>query len=156
MKHQKGFSLLEVVIALGFLMTLTVAVTTMLRAGFDVKEGLSQRARVLHRMSVAMDKVARDLEHVFLVPPKDTLRNGIGRSTKTVFAIEEGGDTDRLLMTTKSKRPRIKGKPESDLTFIVYEIGDAKDIPGRKNLYRAESSVIPLDLKEEPSSYHGA
>ena len=52
----RGFSLIEVVITIGILMSLTLVVALMLRSGFDVKEGLSERAKMVHRLSVATSK----------------------------------------------------------------------------------------------------
>ena len=48
LRGQKGFSLLEVMLSLGFLMTIIIGVTEMLKSSFDMKAGLSQKARVLH------------------------------------------------------------------------------------------------------------
>lgn len=148
--RQSGFSLIEVVITVGILMTLTIAVASMLKAGFDVKEGLSQKSKVVHRMSVAMAKMADDVQHAFFVSAKDVAKNGIGRTMKTVFKIDKVSAGDKLSLTTKTHRALVAGAAESELTYVIYELRDAKDAPGRKDLYRAETPFIPSDLKEEP------
>jgi hypothetical protein len=149
--RQAGFSLLEVVITIAIMMTLTVAVASMLRGGFEVKEGLSQRAKLIHRMQVAIDRIAKDVELAFLVSTvKDQNKNPMQRRTKSIFKIDRFGGGEKLLVTTKTHRPIVKGSYESDMTFVVYELRDAPDAAGRKHLYRGESPVIPEDLKEEP------
>lgn len=148
-KRESGFSLLEVVITIGIMMSLTMAVASMLRGGFEVKEGLSQRSKVIHRLTVAMTKLSADIQEAFLVSTKDVAKNGIGRNMKTVFRIEKTGSGDKLALTTKTHRPMQAGTHESELTYVTYELLDTKDATGRKDLYRSESPYIPADLRED-------
>lgn len=153
-RSSRGFSLIEVVITIAIMMSLTIAVASMLKSGFEVKEGLSQKSKVVHRLQVAMDRIARDLEHAFLISTvKDQNKNPLQRRTKTLFKIDRSGGTDRLLLTTKTHRPLLAGANEADLTFVVYQLKDAQDAAGRKHLYRAESPVIPEDFKDEPTPH---
>ncbi len=113
MNHSKkdaGFSLLEIVITIGILMSLTIAVASMLRSGFDVKAGLSQKSKVSHRLSVAMQRVANDIQHSFFVSTKSSHKNGIGRQMKTIFKIDKiGAKGDKLLLTTAAWRSLARG-----------------------------------------------
>jgi hypothetical protein len=147
---QAGFSLIEVIITLGILMSLTIAVASMLRSGFEVRQGLSQRAKVVHRLSVAINKISADVQEAFFVSPKDNVKNDIGRRTKGVFKLDKQGSGDRLALTTKTHQANRAGANEADLTYVVYELRDAKDSPGRKDLFRGEAPYIPEDLKDEP------
>jgi len=146
---QAGFSLLEVVITIGILMTLTIGVASMLKSGFEVREGLGERAKTLHRLSVVVGRLSDDLQHAFLVSQKDQIRGGIDRNMKTVFRLEKSLG-DKLSLTTMTHRPLQISANESEFTFVVYQLKDSKEAPGRKDLYRAETPVVPLDLKEEP------
>ena len=147
-----GFTLIEVVISIAILMALTIAVAQMMRSGFDIKAGLSERARVVHRLSTAMGKMADDVQHAFLVSAKDQVRNGIDRNMKTMFKLEKSGTGgDKLSLTTTTHKPNKAGAYESEFTFVVYELKDSKEQPGRKDLFRAETPAVPLDLKEAPS-----
>ncbi len=149
---QAGFSLIEVVITVAILMTLTIAVAVMMRNGFDVRQGLSDRARVLHRLTVSMEKIGNDLQHTIFVSTKDGDRNGIDRTVKTVFKVEKSGvNGDKLWFTTMTHQPLLANAYESDLTMVVYTLKDSKTAAGRQDLYRAETPVIPLDVKEEPT-----
>jgi len=151
-KSQAGFSLIEVVITVAILMTLTIAVAVMMRNGFDVRQGLSDRARVLHRLTVGMEKIGNDLQHTIYVSTRDGDRNGIDRTVKTLFKVEKSGvNGDKLSLTTMTHQPILANSYESDLTMVVYALKDSKTAPGRQDLYRAETPVIPLDIKEEPS-----
>lgn len=152
MRHARnsGFSLLEVVITIGILMSLTIAVASMLRAGFEVKEGLSEKAKMVHALSVVIAKMSSDVEQTFFVSARDVAKNGIGRTMKTVFRTEKNSAGDKLALTTKTHRPIVASAFEPDLTYVVYEVRDAKDAPGRKHLYRGEAPYIPSDLRDDP------
>lgn len=145
-----GFTLLEVVITIGIMLGLTLAVASMLRSGIDVKTALSEKSKVLHRMTIIMDRLTMDIQHTFYVSAKDTLKNGIERSMKTLFKIDKQGTNDRLSLTTKTHKTIHAGRYESDLTYVVYELRDSQQTPGRKDLYRGETPYIPQDLTEEP------
>jgi type II secretion system protein J len=149
-REQSGFTLIEVVITVAILMSLTIAIASMLRSGFEVKTGLSEKAAMLHRLSVVMDKVARDVQFAFYVSLKDADKNGIDRKMKTIFKIDKGSPGDKLTLTTKTHQPIRSGAPESEFTYVIYELKDSQDQPGRKDLYRAETPAIPLDLRDEP------
>lgn len=150
-QSQAGFSLIEVVITIGILMSLTLAVASMLRAGFDVKAGLSQQSKVTHRLGVAMQKVVDDLQHIFFVSQKVQYKNPTSRKMKTIFKIDKNGSKgDKLTLTTKTHQSIVAGRFESDQTLVTYELQDSKDVPGRTHLYRGEFPFIPADLREEP------
>lgn len=149
--QRNGFSLIEVVITIGILMSLTLAVASMLRSGFDVKAGLAQKAKVSHRLSVAMQKISDDVQHTFFVSTKSSFQNPIERKMKSIFKIDKNGSKgDRLNLTTKTHRAIVRGKFESDLTYVVYEIKESKDVPGRSHLFRGEFPYIPADLRDDP------
>lgn len=151
--RQAGFSLIEVVITIGILMTLTLAVASMLRGGFDVKAGLSQQSKVAHRLQIAMQRIVDDLQHAYMLSPKiDKGKiNFAERKIKALFKIDKvGSKGDKLTLTTKTHRAMIAGRHESDLTLVSYELQDAQDAPGRTHLYRGSFPYIPADLREEP------
>jgi type II secretory pathway component PulJ len=146
-----GFSIIEVMITMAILLALIVAVSSMLRTTVDLKMSLSRDARITQRLSVAMAKVAWDIEHAFVVDRNDASRGGFGRRFKTIFKIEKSGDTDKLRMTITGNISGSPGAPLGDTAYVVYEVRDSEDIPGRKNLYRGISSATKEDLKEDPT-----
>jgi hypothetical protein len=125
----------------------------MLRNGFDIRQGLSDKARAIHRLTVSMEKLGNDLQHAFYVSPKEGDRNGIDRTMKTIFKVEKSDiNGDKLWFTTMTHRPMLTNVYESEFTMVVYQLKDSKTAPGRHDLFRAETPVVPLDIKEEPAS----
>src|SRR5690606_5117270 len=96
-----------------------------------------------------LDKMAADVQHAFLTNPKDLSKYAAMRRMKSIFRIEKSGSGDKLALTTKTHRPMVAGAYEAELTFVTYELLESKDAPGRKDLYRGETKVIPEDFKEE-------
>ena len=123
----------------------------MLRGGFEIRDGLSQRSLVMHRLSMVMGRAADDLQHTFFVTTKDQARNGIGRRTKAIFKIDERSEKDTLELTTRTHRPLLAGSHEGDITYVKYALQDSQRASGRTDLYRGETAVLPEDFREEPA-----
>ena len=147
-KH--GFSLLEVMITMAILLALVVGVSSMLRSSIDLKMALSRDARITQRLSTSMTKVAWDIEHAFVIDRNDASRGGFGRRFKTIFKIDKIGDGDKLSMTITGNVSGSPGSPKGDTAYVVYEVRDAANTPGRRHLYRGISSATREDLKENP------
>ncbi len=107
LKDQSAFTLFEVILSIGILLSLSVASTNMIRGAIDMKGALAQRAGITHRLSVVMQKVVNDLQHVFIISTLKTEFNYGGRTTKALFRITPDGDNHKLAMTTMSHRPMI-------------------------------------------------
>ena len=153
--NQSGFSLLEVVITLAILVTMIYAVSMLMRASFDVRRELSQEAKVTHRLNVALQRIAYDLAHTFVIDSRVAARNNLTQSgRRTVFKVERGEKGDKLAMTYMGHRPRHAHSKESDVSYVVYEVRSSKnsDHPGRTHLYRGEYPRIPDDVRrvEDP------
>lgn len=148
--NEDGFSLLEVMITMSILLGLVVGVATMMRSSVDVKMALARDSRITQRLSVAMTRISWDIEHAFVVGLNDTARGGSERRFKTIFKIDKTGDSDRLQMTITGNVPGAPGSPNGDTAYVVYEVRDAQDSPGRKHLYRGLTEAVREDLKEDP------
>lgn len=149
-QNERGFTLLEVILALSILLTLSVATTGLLRGTIEMRGTLSQQAETTHRLSMVMQKVTQDLEHAFIISTLRQEYNYVGRATKTVFRISLKGDNSELALTTMTRQPRMANAGESDQTYVVYRIEEDRDAPGHYNLLRGESKVLPDSFKDDP------
>ncbi len=147
-RSNSGFTLLEVMITLTILVTMVYTVAQLIRSGFDVKEALSQKAKITHRFDVVMDALSKDISGAFIVSVKDTVRTTSGQK-RTIFKISKQGDSDTIAATYVGHRAIRENAKESDISYFRYEVRESKKEPGRKNLYRGESIRVPKDLNEE-------
>ena len=151
-KDQQAFSLLEVVITLAILVTVIFAISNLMRNTFDVKVALSQKNKVTNRVNRAMQKISYDLGHAFLLHPRWQVHRTDGVS-RTHFSIKKNSKGDRLAMTYMGHEAIKANSPESDLSYLVYELRPSPKFPHRKDLYRGELLRIPekdFRFKDDP------
>jgi len=148
--NQAAFTLIEVILTVAIMMTLTIAVVVMMRGVIEVRQGLSVEGRITQRLNNAMETVARDISHALLISKNDKTRYSFDRNMKTVFKVEAGAETDKLMLTTISHRPLRANSHEPDQVYVVYQVSESEDVPGRKNLYRGWMPITNKDLKEDP------
>lgn len=151
-ENQKGFSLLEVMIALGIILTLALALTSTLRSGLDMRETLSQRVQVTHRASVAMQRIVQDLQHAFFISELDLNRYGEKpkRKMKPIFRVHMRGGGDELFLTTSSFQPTLANQKQGDIGLVFYRLQTSHQNADRTHLYRGSFGRIPENFKEEP------
>jgi len=137
---------------MSILMALVVGVASMLRSSIDVKQALARESRITHRLSLAINKITRDVEQAFITGLNDEHRGGANRRFKTIFKIDKSGGSDKLYLTVSGQLPNRKDSQQTDAQFIVYEVRDARDSPGRKHLYRGTSPLVLDDLKADPQN----
>jgi prepilin-type N-terminal cleavage/methylation domain-containing protein len=145
-----GFTLIEVMITMSILLGLVVAVSSMLRSSIDVRQSLAREARITHRIQLAMTRLSHDIEHTFITGVNEDHRGGANRRFKTIFRIDKNSESDKILMSVAGQDPLRKDAHEGDTGYVVYEVKEAKDAPGRKHLYRGYAPLVLDDLKADP------
>jgi len=152
--HQAGMTLLEMILSISLLMVITVTAADMLGNNFEVRQGLSENNSATQRMSTAMQRLVWDLQHAYLLDRND-IRRPDGRiggmRAATIFRIDPGvRDSHELRLTTKSHRPQIANAPEGDTVYVVYKLEESRLYPGRYNLLRGSTKLVPEDFREDP------
>lgn len=146
--RQKGFTLLEILIAMSILMTIVIAVTNMLKNSLDLKFALGEKNTVTQKINRVLHKISYDVNQAFLLSQKDMLRDA-GKN-RTIFQIEKSTDSDTLRMTYTGHKPSRANSHESSLSYVVYKVEESKKFPGRKHLYRGTVPRVPESFKEDP------
>lgn len=145
-----GFSLLEVILSISILLTLSVATTSMMKDSIAMRTELSKNSKTTHRLRVSMDRVENDLKHAYIINTQKQELNATNRTTSAIFKITQEGDNSQLAVTTFTHQALLKNAHESDATYVVYKLMADKDAGGMQNLYRGETKVLPQDFKDEP------
>lgn len=143
---EAGFTLIEVILTMGILLSLTIVATNVIKNSIDMRTDLSIQINTNHRLINAMDRLTNDLEHAFIVSRKRPEGFNPQRRTKTLFRIKPG-ERSELAFTTLSRLNITKNSGESDQTFVFYELRQ-DDETGRTNLYRGEADVLPENFSE--------
>ncbi|MEY4632025.1 MAG: hypothetical protein RIQ81_2145 [Pseudomonadota bacterium] len=145
-----GFTIIEIVISIAILLSLTVAVVVMMRSAIDVRQGLSTQSRSVRQLNFAMEMLTRDIEHAFILANTDQIRMPVERTMKTIFRVDPAGDSDKLSLTTFSNLPLLANNHEGDQAYVVYELKDAEGRPGEKDLYRGAINIGSANFREDP------
>ena len=145
---ERGFTLLEILIAMSILMSIVLAVTTMLRNSLDIKFALSEKNTVTQKINRVLYKISHDLAHAFILSKKDMLRDG-GKG-RTIFQIEKGSESDILKMTYLAHKANEANAHEASFSYVVYKLEGSKKYPSRRHLYRGGAPRIPESFKDDP------
>lgn len=145
-----GFTIIEIVISISIMLSLTVGVVVMMRSSIDVRQGLSSQSRTVRQMNFAMEMLTRDVEHAFVLATTDQIRMPIERNFKTIFRVEPSGESDKISLTTMSNKPVVANSMQGDQVYVVYDLKDAEGRPGERDLYRGVVSVAEANFREDP------
>jgi type II secretory pathway component PulJ len=150
MKDESGMTLLEIIIAIALLLIMTIATSSLLTNGVDMRLELAQRSKVNHRLAIAMERITEDLQHAFLLNFKrqEYLDYVTTRATKSLFFIRQWDNNSELKLTTLTHKPRVASAHESDQTFVIYRIEKDRDNQ-RPHLFRGETTVIPSNFEDD-------
>jgi type II secretory pathway pseudopilin PulG len=145
---ESGMTLLEIIFSVILLLLMTMAASSVIRNGIDVRFEMSQKAKVNHRLMLAMQRLSDDIQHAFILDSQRPDLNYVERATKSIFTFRQSGGSSELRLTTQSHKPITANSRESDQTFVSYKV-EKDNSTGRPNLYRGDTRVIPTNLEEE-------
>ncbi len=142
-----GFTLIEILVALGILAVIVAIVSTSLSGSLGAQQAADRRAEVTHAGRTAVDRISQDLASAFVRRAQGTV-GAIG------FTLEhreiEGVSRDRLSFPTYG-RPRGGGSgPSSDMALVEYELVVSDDRRAWR-LVRRQANRLDLEaLAEAP------
>lgn len=148
---QAGFTLLEVIMSISILLSLSVAATQMIKTSIHMREAIGESSQVNHRSAIVMQRVVADLQHAFIISTLRPEYNFGGRATKATFKVKRtSGDNTELALTTMTHDPVLANSHQSDQTYVLYRLEEDKENRDVMNLYRGETKVLPSSFSEDP------
>lgn len=139
-------TLLEIIFSITLMLIMTMATAGVLRNGLDMRIELSQRARVTHKINVALTKLSDDLQHAFIVPSQQVFIRKA--EIKTLFRLKPWDNSTELRLTTMNHVAHQSGSHESDQTYVIYRI-EKDSTTNRPHLYRGEATTLPENLDQD-------
>ncbi len=138
--RQRGFTLIEVMIALGLLVAVSAALWRSMQLTFETKGRVVAINERYHEARMTLVRLARELRMALLIKEVPEVLREESPAVVTRFK----GDDDSLYFATTAHIPLYANAPESDQTEVSYELRQA---PKRneyrgKTLYRREASRI--------------
>jgi len=140
--RQSGFTLLEVMIALGILAVLSALVWSSFAPTWDAKQFVQEEADQYHGIRLAMGRMAREISMAFISDNYDTARY---RERPTHFVGDDSGNRDELRFTTLAHERLYEDAKESDQAIIEYRLDRDPDDRDKMALIRRVKTVIDED-----------
>ncbi|MBM4386750.1 MAG: prepilin-type N-terminal cleavage/methylation domain-containing protein [Deltaproteobacteria bacterium] len=130
-----GFTLLEVLVAVGLLAIMSAIIYGAININLKAREQYARIDERYHTAIVAMRRMAKDISSAYL-------SNHISLSEKTTETLFEG-EGDRILFTYMGHERIVRDAKESDQGVVEYFLENSRD-PGfnGKNLVRREKPLI--------------
>lgn len=134
---RRGFTLLEVLVAMGVLVLIGAMSWEIMASGLMMREFMEQEDEVERNARIALDRIEREISLAYLTKSTNAVN-----TYRTVFVGRDDADTDMLWFATRSHRRRYAGSRESDQTEITYWTEDDPDKRGRLVLFHRESERV--------------
>jgi len=139
-RRAPGFTLLEVVIAVGITAMMGALITSAFQSGYRAKELVEREADKYRALRTGTDRMVREVTAAFVSDHYDTRRYRDQNDRPTNFI----GTRDRLLFTTLAHQRLYADAKESDQMVVEYFTKSAT-VPGGQttlNLMRREDSIL--------------
>ncbi len=149
-RAQQGFTLVEVMIALGILAFMMSVAWYTVSGSARTKERFQVRQERNHEIRLAMAFMVRDLEHAYISANEDQSL----MERRTLFADKSGGDVDELRFSSLGHRALWADANESEQTMISYSAESGEDDDGGRitNLVRREQRRLSSEgWKDQPA-----
>jgi general secretion pathway protein J len=147
MRDQKGFTLIEVLIAVVLLAIISVLVFQSMGSMAGSRERFETRSQVYRGANVFLDRMTRELATTVLYANIELLgvsANG-EQMSKSVFSGANNGDQDKLTFDNLSHTRYLKDSKESDLAEVTYFLEPQEEGDGLFVIKRREK--CPLDAE---------
>jgi general secretion pathway protein J len=140
MRPARGFTLLEVVFAVGVTAMMGVLIAAAFQSGYRAKELVEQEADRYRALRTGTDRMVREISAAFVSDHYDTRRYRDQNDRPTNFI----GARDRLLFTSMAHQRLYADAKESDQMVVEYFTKSATAPGGqqRLNLMRREDSIL--------------
>jgi general secretion pathway protein J len=140
MRRARGFTLLEVVIAVGITAMMGVLIAAAFQSGYRTKELVESEADRYRTLRTGTERMVREISSAFVSDHYDTRRYRDQNDRPTNFI----GTRDRLLFSTMAHQRLYADAKESDQMVVEYY---TKSTPGpggqsQMNLMRREDSIL--------------
>lgn len=136
----RGFSLMEVMIAVAITALMGAMVSMAFQTGFHAKEVVEEEADRYRMLRAAMNRMAREIGSAYVSDRYDAQRYRDQSDRPTNFV----GESDRLLFTTFAHQRLYTDAKESDQAVVEYTVQTStqKGASGRMDLMRRENANL--------------
>jgi prepilin-type N-terminal cleavage/methylation domain-containing protein len=138
-RGQDGFTLLEVLLAVGILASISVFAITALGNQLEIRNTLSRINEQQHAINTAMSRLFDDVRHAYVMSKQDLVVSGLaGKPTRPRLY----GKNETFWFSTQALRSMLADSPQSNVGFVKYWLRDDPKESGKKQLVRTVDQVM--------------
>ena len=137
--RQKGFTLIEVMVAIAILSLMMVVGWSVSNSITKAKKQYGAQQDRWREARLALSRMSRDFEMAYLSGNEDRTRD----TTRTFFSGEAEGGIDKAQFSTFAHTPLYADANESDQTIISYAVASSREDRSRQDLMRRETRRLP-------------
>lgn len=154
-KNNRGMTLIEVMVAMFILATMTVLLQQITGSNLDSIERVGKRDAVVHGARIAMRRLVTDLANAFAVAPTPAMLGAQGGNPviETRFYGEGHGGRDKLSFTSFAHYRYIRNARESDQVTISYLVENDPEDSENLQLLRKEVTSVDAGSAEKGVAY---
>lgn len=144
-RRESGFTLIEVMIALAILSSITVLIFGSYQQTFKSQRVVEANLSRYRSARLAMDRILRDVQMAYL---SNNIVPGTEQTPRTFFDGIRRGDIDELRFTYFGHQRLYAESKESDTAAVSYFGGRDRENSRQLNLYRKETRRIQAERFE--------
>lgn len=154
-KSNAGMTLIEVMVAMFILATMTFMLQQIIGSSLDGKDRVEKRDAMVHEGRVATRRLVTDLANAFSVAATPAMVGSKGGNPviETRFRGESGSGQDKLSFTSFSHLRYIKNSRESDQVTLSYFLEPDTEDRDNLRLMRREVTSIDVGAGEKGAAY---
>lgn len=118
-KRESGFTLIEIVISVGIIASLSLYAVTAMSNQIETRNRLQQANEAIHSAHAAMMRITDDLRHAYFATGNDeqAARSSSDLIGRPMFVLN---NTPRLLFMSQAHQSLIANRPESNIAYVQY------------------------------------
>ena len=148
-RRQAGFTLIEVMVSIGILSTITLMLWASSQGAFKTKKGVESKMARYRVARLAMDRILRDVQMAYL---SNNNIPGTEQTPRTYFDGVHRPDIDELRFTYFGHQRLYAESKEGDTAAIGYFGQRDKSDGGKLNLWRKETRRIAAERIDNGNS----
>ncbi|HEX9104364.1 MAG TPA: prepilin-type N-terminal cleavage/methylation domain-containing protein [Polyangia bacterium] len=147
MRRARGFTLIEVMVAVSILAIVTVLTWSSFKQTFATKSAIEAQAGRYRTVRLALERMAHELSMVYVSQNEDTSQ----AERRTRLVGKHHNDIDEVLFSYFGHQRLYQDANEADTALVYYYAGRDRDDSRKQNLMRRETRRLSyLKIDEQP------
>lgn len=138
-RSQSGFTLIEILLSIGILATISVFAIQALSSQIEHRNKLEQKNAAYHAIHVAMTRIYDDFANIIVAPDSGARANMVKQA---LVWTSKGG-----YFTTQNFRSFVAGAPTGDMAQVRYYVKENPKDPAKKQLWRVYDSLLQNSIE---------